>query len=70
MEWLQSNWLSILFVIAVFAMHMFGHGGHGHGGHRGRHGHRGRPDDDRTDAARPMPGASTHRHERDPWQEG
>ena len=41
MDWLQGNWLWLLFIIVVFAMHMFGHGGHGggHGHHRRRHDH-------------------------------
>lgn len=36
MEWLSQNWVWLLFVAAMIAMHMFGHGGHGgHGGHSG-----------------------------------
>ena len=59
MEWLQSNWLWILFVVAVFAMHMFGHGGHGHGSHGGGHGRDGRrhAHDWRTEEGRDAPGA-------------
>ena len=35
MEWLSENWVFLLVVIAMIAMHLFGHGGHGgHGGHR------------------------------------
>ena len=33
MEWLLSNWIWIVFGVAMIAMHMFGHGGHGHGAH-------------------------------------
>ena len=29
MDWLLSNWIWIVFGIAMIAMHMFGHGGHG-----------------------------------------
>ena len=33
MAWLSENWVWLLFAVAMFAMHMFGHGGHGgHGG--------------------------------------
>lgn len=40
MQWLAQNWLWILFAVAFFGMHLFGHGGHGaHGGHE-RHGGR------------------------------
>ena len=36
MDWLWSNWIWIVFGVAMIAMHMFGHGGHGgHGGHSG-----------------------------------
>ena len=53
MNWLQDNWLWAVFLIAIFAMHMFGHGGHGgHGDRRdrGRHVHGG------SDAGRPPSG--------------
>ena len=34
MEWFSQNWVWVLFVAGMTAMHMFGHGGHaGHGGH-------------------------------------
>lgn len=69
MEWLQGNWLWILFVIAVFAMHVFGHGGHGHGGQR-RHDHHGRTDSDKAQAAHPEFNASRQGREPKPWQEG
>lgn len=33
MEWLSENWVFLLVVFAMVAMHLFGHGGHGgHGG--------------------------------------
>lgn len=34
MDWLWSNWIWIVFGVAMIAMHLFGHGGHG--GHSGR----------------------------------
>ncbi len=34
MEWFSQNWVWVLFVAGMIAMHMFGHGGHG--GHGGR----------------------------------
>ncbi len=37
MNWLSENWIWVLFGVAFFGIHMFGHGGHGgHGGHRSR----------------------------------
>ena len=34
MDWLWSNWIWIVFGVAMIAMHMFGHGSHGeHSGH-------------------------------------
>ena len=34
MEWISQNWVWVLFVVGMIAMHLFGHGGHGgHGGH-------------------------------------
>jgi hypothetical protein len=30
MDWLRDNWVLIVFVIAMAAMHLFGHGAHGH----------------------------------------
>ena len=30
MDWLQSNWIWIVLVGTMIAMHLFGHGGHGH----------------------------------------
>ena len=39
MEWLSQNWVWLLFAVAMFGMHAFGHGGHGgHGGHSGHGG--------------------------------
>lgn len=37
-DFLQQNWVGILFVVAMLAMHF---GGHRHGGQRGHAGHRG-----------------------------
>ena len=35
MEWLSENWVFLLIVVGMVAMHLFGHGGHGgHGGQR------------------------------------
>ena len=35
MEWLSENWVFLLVVVAMAAMHLFGHGGHGgHGSGR------------------------------------
>lgn len=35
MEWLSENWVFLLVVGGMVAMHLFGHGGHGgHGGQR------------------------------------
>ena len=34
MEWISQNWVWVLLVVGMIAMHLFGHGGHGgHGGH-------------------------------------
>lgn len=39
MEWLAGNWIWIVLIGGMFAMHLFGHGGHGgHGGRGGRGG--------------------------------
>jgi len=36
MEWLQQNWIFVLFFIIFIGMHLFGRGGcGGHGGHKG-----------------------------------
>ena len=45
MEWLSENWVFLLVVIGMIAMHLFGHGGHG------GHGHARRQDSDRKPAA-------------------
>lgn len=35
MEWLSENWVFLVVVVGMVAMHLFGHGGHGgHGGGR------------------------------------
>lgn len=39
MQWLASNWIWIVAVVAIFAMHRFGHGGHRHGSRHGLSGH-------------------------------
>ena len=74
MEWLQSNWLWILFVVGVFAMHMFGHGGHGgHGGHRrdrGQNAHGGHGDASGNARGAPEPSKSQPEGEAGPWQQG
>ena len=31
MQWLPSNWIWIVAIAAIFAMHRFGHGAHRHG---------------------------------------
>ena len=36
MEWLSENWIFLLIVFAMAAMHLFGHGGHGGHGSSGR----------------------------------
>lgn len=45
MQWLAENWLLLLLVGGMAAMHLFGHGHGGHGGHGG-HAHRRGPSDD------------------------
>lgn len=51
MQWLADNWIVVLLVGGMAAMHLFGHGGHGgHGGAGRGGGHRhGRPDDDNAE---------------------
>ena len=39
MEWLANNWIWIVAIAAIFAMHGFGHGGHGLGNRHRRSGH-------------------------------
>lgn len=34
MQWITENWIMLLLVGGMIAMHLFGHG-HGHGGHGG-----------------------------------
>jgi hypothetical protein len=35
MDWLSENWVFLVVVVGMVAMHLFGHGGHGgHGGGR------------------------------------
>lgn len=38
MEWLQSNWIWLVFGAAMIGMHLFGHGRHGHGHRHGNPG--------------------------------
>lgn len=34
MDWLSGNWIWVVLVVGMLAMHLFGHGGHGgKGGH-------------------------------------
>jgi len=33
MEWIAENWLLIVLIGGMLAMHLFGHGHGGHGGH-------------------------------------
>lgn len=42
MQWVVDNWLILLLVGGMLAMHLFGHGHGGHGGGRGGHGRGGR----------------------------
>ena len=35
MQWIIDNWLTVVLIGGMFAMHMFGHGHGGHGGHGG-----------------------------------
>lgn len=51
MEWLANNWILIVAVLGMLALHWFGHGGHGRG--HGRHS-QGR---DRRDSEPPGEGA-------------
>lgn len=36
MQWIIDNWLTVLLIVGMLAMHMFGHGHGGHGGHCGQ----------------------------------
>jgi hypothetical protein len=58
MEWLSENWVFLLVVVAMMAMHLFGHGGHGgHGGDRRRE-----PDDERSGRRDDAESGTGHRH--------
>lgn len=35
MQWLTDNWIWVLLIGGMLAMHLFGHGHGGHGGHGG-----------------------------------
>lgn len=41
MQWIIDNWLTLVLVGGMLAMHLFGHGHGGHGGHGGHSGHDG-----------------------------
>ena len=64
MEWLSENWVFLLVVVAMMAMHLFGHGGHGgHGGHHGHGGDRRRdPGGDRNGRRDDDEPRTGHRH--------
>ena len=47
MQWIFDNWLILLLVGGIMAMHLFGHGHGGHGGH-GWGGRRKNTSNDRT----------------------
>lgn len=49
MQWIVDNWLILLLVGGMLAMHMFGHG-HGRGGHGGDGGVQGRRSSSGDDA--------------------
>ena len=60
MEWLSQNWIWLLFIAAMVAMHL-GHGGHGaHGGCGGGHA----VDEDAKSKERSGPGAGHEGHSR------
>jgi|Deesub1362A_J573_1020465.scaffolds.fasta_scaffold56323_2 hypothetical protein len=44
MQWIIDNWLTVVLIVGMLAMHMFGHGHGGHGGHGRR-----RKDEGETD---------------------
>lgn len=60
MEWLGENWIWVLLIIGVLAMHLFGHGGfgHGHGQHRRRRWRRRDDGGESRQGGAPDPGAS------------
>lgn len=61
MEWLAENWFFVLLLVAMVAMHLFGHGHGDHSGHdHGHRGHSGHAKPSRTDAA---PTSEHDRHE-------
>lgn len=57
MQWFSENWIFVVVVVGMVAMHLFGHGGHGgHGGHDRRGDTRGR------NSNPPNPTRGGHRH--------
>lgn len=46
MQWITENWLTLLLVGGMLAMHLFGHGHGSHGRKRAKD--RAQPDEDRT----------------------
>lgn len=58
MAWLAENWLLVLLLGGMVAMHMFGHGHGGHGGHK-KGGHNHGPTDARHDAQDDTPDTQT-----------
>ena len=35
MDWIGNNWIWLVFLVGMIAMHLFGHRGHSHGSGRG-----------------------------------
>ena len=44
MDWIGNNWIWLVFLVGMIAMHLFGHRGHRHGSGRG----------DRSDPGKPV----------------
>ena len=44
MEWLQSNWIWLVFGVVMIGIHLFGYGRHGHGHRHGNPGKENRDD--------------------------
>lgn len=50
MDWLEQNWLWVLFAVFFVGMHFFGHGSHGsHGGHGGHGGQKDKAQNDQIE---------------------
>ena len=58
MQWLAENWVFLLVIVGMVAMHLFGHGGHG--GHSG--GRRENADRDTRKDREPTALRAGHRH--------